>query len=72
MTGALPALLRAAQTLYAFSGYGLGLLIEATVKGSFFLLLALFLTLALGRASAGARHLVWTLALGARFNWRFE
>jgi TonB family protein len=65
MTVALPPLLRAAQTLYAFSGYGLALLIEATVKGSFFLLAALFLTLAMRRASAAARHLVWTLALAA-------
>jgi TonB family protein len=65
MSGALQALLRAAQTLFAFSGHGLALLIEVTVKGSFFLLSALFLTLALRRASAGARHLVWTLALGA-------
>ena len=65
MTGALSSLLQAAQSLRGFSGHGLALLSETALKGTFFLLLAVALTLALRRASAAARHLVWTLALGA-------
>ena len=65
MTGALPALLQASQSLCGFSGHGLALLFETTFKGSFFLFSALLLTLVLRRASAAMRHLVWTLSLGA-------
>jgi TonB family protein len=65
MTGGLSSLLQASQYLRGFSGHGFALLFEATLKGTFFLLLAVALTLALRRASAAARHLVWTLALGA-------
>jgi len=65
MNGGLGWLLLAPQTLSGPSGRGLALLVEATLKGTFLLLCALVLTLALRRASAATRHLIWKLALGA-------
>jgi TonB family protein len=65
MTGGLSWLLQASQSLRGLSAQGLALLLEATFKGTLFLLLAGVSTLALRRASAAARHLVWTLAMGA-------
>jgi TonB family protein len=65
MTGALLSFLQVSQSLPGFSGQTLALLLEATFKGTFFLLFAVAWTLAVRRASAATRHLVWTLALGA-------
>jgi TonB family protein len=65
VTGTLSSLLQVSQSLHGFSGNGLAFLITATLKGTAFLLLSVALTLALRRASAAARHLVWTLGLGA-------
>jgi TonB family protein len=65
MTGGLSWLLQASQSVRAFPVQGLTLLFEATLKGTFFLLLAVASTLAMRRASAATRHFVWTLALGA-------
>jgi len=65
MIGALSSFLQPAQSLHGLSGYGLALLFETSLKGAIFLLLAVVLNLALQHASAAARHLVWTLALGA-------
>jgi TonB family protein len=65
MIGALWSLLQPSQSLHGLSGYGLTLFFETSLKGAIFLLLAGALGLALHHASAAARHLVWTLALGA-------
>ena len=64
MIGVLHSLLQASQSLHGFSGHGFTIFFEATLKGTFFLLFAAGLTLALRRCSAASRHLVWTLALG--------
>jgi len=65
MTGILLSLLQISQSLRGLSGNGLALLLDATLKGTIILLLSLALTLLSRRASAAARHFVWTLALGA-------
>ena len=65
MTSVLYSLLQVAPSLHGFSGQGLALLFEASLKGTLFLLLAVALALGLRRASAASRHLLWTLALGA-------
>jgi len=65
MTSALSSLVQASESLRGLSGNGLALLFAATLKGTLFLALASTLTLALRRASAAVRHLVWSLALGA-------
>jgi TonB family protein len=46
-------------------GFFFTLLLEATLKGTLLLSVAAALALALRRASAASRHLVWTLALSA-------
>jgi TonB family protein len=65
MTGAPPSFLQVLQSLHGFSGQSLTLLLEAAFKGTFFLLFAVAWTLAVRRASAATRHLVWTFALSA-------
>jgi TonB family protein len=65
MTAALASLLQASRFLPGFPGNGLAFLLAVTLKGTSVLVLAVILTVALRRASAAARHLVWTLALGA-------
>jgi TonB family protein len=65
MTGALASLQQASQSFPGFAWNGLAFLLEVTLKGTSVLLVAVTLTLALRRASAAARHLVWTLALAA-------
>ncbi|HXX24985.1 MAG TPA: M56 family metallopeptidase [Terriglobia bacterium] len=65
MTGKLLSLLQVSQSLRGLSGNGLALLLDATLKGTIILLVSLALTLLSWRASAAARHFVWTLALGA-------
>ncbi len=66
MTDSLLSLLQASQPLlHGVAGRGLSLLFEATLKGTFFLLAAIALALALRCASAATRHLIWTLALVA-------
>jgi TonB family protein len=64
MTGTLMWLLHFSQSFHGSSGYVLALLFEASLKGTVFLLLAGACTLVLRRASAAARHLVWSAALG--------
>jgi TonB family protein len=65
MTRVLLSLLLAPESLLGSPGDGFALLFEAAVKGTLVLLFAVVLTLLLHRSSAAARHLVWTLALGA-------
>lgn len=47
-----------------FCQQALGVLADSTAKGAILLLLAWAIALAMKRASAAARHLVWALALG--------
>ncbi len=49
---------------WAVGGWGLELMLDASVKGAVLLVLAWGLTLALRRAGAAARQWVWVLALG--------
>ena len=65
MTATLPLAFQALQSLAVSSGPGLAFLFEVAVKGTFFLMFGLTLTLVLRRASAATRHLVWSLALDA-------
>jgi TonB family protein len=65
MTGILEIWVQVSQLFQAVSGWGLTILLEAFVKGTILLLFAGALALALRRASAATRHLVWTLALGS-------
>jgi TonB family protein len=65
MTGTLLSLLHASQSLPDFLVNSLAFLLDATIKGTALLLLSGALNLALRRASAAARHLVWSLGLGA-------
>jgi len=53
------------QSLHGFTGKGLALLLDAALKGTSLLLLSGALVLALRRASAATRHLVWSLGLFA-------
>ncbi len=53
------------NSLHGFSGKGLALLLGTVFRGTCLLLLCGGLVLALRRASAAARHLVWSLGLGA-------
>ena len=65
MAGIWSLLLQVPQSLHGLSGNGLAFLLDATLKGTALLLLSGMMALALRRASAAARHLVWSLGLGA-------
>ena len=65
MTDTLWPLFLSPELRLDFAGQGLGLLLQATLKGTLILLSALVLNLLLRRSSAALRHLVWTLGLGA-------
>jgi beta-lactamase regulating signal transducer with metallopeptidase domain len=65
MTSILPSLLEMSKFLQGASGSWSKFLLEVIIKGTILLLFALTLALALRRASAASRHLVWILALGA-------
>src|SRR5579872_4296355 len=65
MISLLAPLLKAPEFFTGLSGHCLALLIGATLKGTVILLLAVVASLVLRRLSAAARHLIWTLALGA-------
>jgi len=65
MSGILPSMVQAFDSLPDYSGHSLGFLLEVSFKGTLFLLFALTSVLALRRASAATRHLVWTLAVNA-------
>ena len=57
--------LQVLESLHGFTGKSLALLLDAALKGTSLLMLCGVLVLALRRASAAARHLVWSLGLGA-------
>jgi len=63
MTGISSSFLPVLQSLHGFTGKSLALLLDATLKGTSLLLLCGVLALALRRASAAARHLIWSLGL---------
>lgn len=65
MTRFAHVLLVELNVLAGFSGTGYEILFEVLIKGTLLLLFAALLVLALRRASAATRHLVWTLALVA-------
>jgi TonB family protein len=65
MTGILGIWVQGSQLFQVISGWGLAILLEVFVKGTILLIFAAGLALALRRASAANRHLVWTLALGS-------
>jgi TonB family protein len=65
MTSILPPLLVATMFLSGASGLWSTFLLVVILKGTILLLFALTLALALRRASAASRHLVWALALAA-------
>jgi TonB family protein len=65
MTGIFHSLVQVTQLPFAISGWRFALLSEVLIKGSILLLLAGAVALALRRASAASRHLVWTLALSS-------
>jgi len=65
MTGIFLPFLHVLQSLHGFAGKTLALLLDAALKGTALLLLCGALASALRRASAAARHLVWSLGLGA-------
>jgi TonB family protein len=65
MTGILHSLVQVTQFPFAISGWRFALLSEVLIKSTTLLLLAAAVALALRRASAASRHLVWTLALSA-------
>lgn len=65
MMSILHLFLPGVQPLHGVYGYIFTLLLEATLKGTLFLSASAALALALRRASAASRHLVWTLSLCA-------
>ncbi len=65
MTGILHSLIQVTHFSSGFSGWVPTFLSEVLVKGTILLLFAAVVALALRRASAATRHLVWTLALSA-------
>jgi len=65
MAGIFSPFFQAVQSLHGFTGKSLALLLDAGLKGTSLLLLCGVLVLALRRASAAARHLVWSVGLGA-------
>ena len=65
MAALVTSLLHAVNSLDGFSGKSLSLLLGAVFRGTCLLLICGVLVLTLRRASAAARHLVWSLGLGA-------
>ena len=65
MAALASSLLQALYSLHGFSGKSLALLLDTVIRGTCLLLLCGVLVLTLRRASAAARHLVWSLGLGA-------
>lgn len=65
MTSILHLFLPGVEPPQGLYGYVFTLLLEVTLKGTLFLSIAAVLALALRRASAASRHLIWTLALCA-------
>ena len=65
MAALVTSLLQALNSLHGFSGKCLALLLGAALRGTCLLLICGVLVLTLRRASAAARHLVWSLGLGA-------
>jgi len=65
MAGIISPVLHVVQSLHGFTGKSLALLLDAALKGTSLLLLCGALVSALRRASAAARHLVWSLGVGA-------
>ena len=65
MAALASSLLQALHSLHGFSGKSLALLLDTVFRGTCLLLLCGVLVLTLRRASAAARHLVWSLGLGA-------
>ena len=65
MNGILEIWVEGPQLFQTISGWGFTILMEVFMKGTILLLFAAALGLALRRASAASRHLVWTLALGS-------
>ena len=65
MISILHLFLPGVEPLHGLYGHAFALLVEATLKVTLFLSIAAALALALRRASAASRHLVWTLALCA-------
>ncbi len=65
MAALVLSLLQAMHSLHGFSGNCLALLLGTAFRGTCLLLLCGALVLTLRRASAAARHLVWSLGLGA-------
>ena len=65
MAALVTSILQSLHSLNGFSGMSLALLLGAVFRGTCLLLLCGVLVLALRRASAAARHLVWSLGLGA-------
>ncbi|MGA2077345.1 MAG: M56 family metallopeptidase [Terriglobia bacterium] len=65
MAGIFSPFLQVLESLHGFTGKSLALLLDAALKGTSLLMLCGVLVLALRRASAAARHLVWSLGLGA-------
>jgi TonB family protein len=65
MAALASSLLQALHSLHGFSGKSLALLLGTVFRGTCLLLLCGVLVLTLRRASAAARHLVWSLGLGA-------
>jgi len=63
MISVVGPLVQATQFLPGISTWGYTVLFVVLLKGTMLLLFALSLALALRRASAASRHLVWTLAL---------
>ena len=65
MAALASSLLQALYSLHGFSGKSLALLLGTVIRGTCLLLLCGVLVSTLRRASAAARHLVWSLGLGA-------
>ncbi len=65
MAAMVSSLLQALHSLHGISGKSLALLLGTVFRGTGLLLLCGVLVLTLRRASAAARHLVWSLGLGA-------
>jgi TonB family protein len=65
MTAIFHSLIQVTQFPFAISGWCFTLLSEVLIRGTILLLFAAAVALALRRASAASRHLVWTLALSA-------
>jgi len=65
MAALISSILQATHSLHGSSGKSLALLLGTVFRGTCILLLCGVLVLTLRRASAAARHLVWSLGLGA-------